>query len=139
MPRQRRHLCEHAAELLPDARVDQDEAANIWIVLPGARPGRVIAGSHLDCVPDGGWLDGCLGVLAALEPAGRIRERPDEEDLAAGIEALCSRWCRRWRSGSQSLQEDQSEDHSELADRACGAGHAVFWCSLQRSLGRFVQ
>ncbi len=27
----------------------------------------MIVGSHLDCVPDGGWLDGCLGVLAGAE------------------------------------------------------------------------
>ena len=26
----------------------------------------MIVGSHLDAVPSGGWLDGCLGVLAAL-------------------------------------------------------------------------
>jgi hydantoinase/carbamoylase family amidase len=74
---ERRRLCERAAELVPEARIDQDEAANIWIVLPGARAGTVIAGSHLDCVPGGGWLDGCLGVLAALEAARRIRERPE--------------------------------------------------------------
>jgi hydantoinase/carbamoylase family amidase len=74
---ERRRLCERASELLPAARIEQDEAANLWIVLPGARAGTVIAGSHLDCVPDGGWLDGCLGVLAALEVARRVSEQPE--------------------------------------------------------------
>lgn len=34
----------------------------------------VMAGSHIDTVPDGGPLDGALGVLAALEVARVIRE-----------------------------------------------------------------
>ena len=44
-----------------------DAAGNNWVTLPGASPTTVIVGSHLDSVPNGGWLDGCLGVLAALE------------------------------------------------------------------------
>jgi hydantoinase/carbamoylase family amidase len=47
--------------------VDTDEAGNLWAVLPGERPETVVLGSHVDSVPDGGWLDGALGVLAALE------------------------------------------------------------------------
>ena len=35
--------------------------------LPGARPECVVAGSHVDAVPRGGWLDGVLGVMGALE------------------------------------------------------------------------
>src|SRR5438093_5220350 len=48
-------------------RVDTDSAGNNWVTLPGASPKTVIVGSHLDSVPNGGWLDGCLGVMAALE------------------------------------------------------------------------
>lgn len=44
-----------------------DPAGNLWITLPGERPERIVLGSHLDSVPNGGWLDGCLGVLAAGE------------------------------------------------------------------------
>jgi allantoate deiminase len=47
--------------------VRTDSAGNDWVVLPGASPKTVIVGSHLDSVPNGGWLDGCLGVTAALE------------------------------------------------------------------------
>jgi N-carbamoyl-L-amino-acid hydrolase len=47
--------------------VELDEAANLWATLPGERPGTVAVGSHIDSVPAGGWLDGALGVMAALE------------------------------------------------------------------------
>src|SRR5262245_15546065 len=48
-------------------RIETDSAGNNWVTLPGASPKTVIVGSHLDSVPNGGWLDGCLGVMAALE------------------------------------------------------------------------
>jgi N-carbamoyl-L-amino-acid hydrolase len=44
-----------------------DSAGNNWVTLPGTSPRTVIVGSHLDSVPNGGWLDGALGVAAALE------------------------------------------------------------------------
>ena len=46
--------------------VEQDEAGNLWVVLPGARPDTIVVGSHLDSVPKGGWLDGALGVMSGL-------------------------------------------------------------------------
>ena len=63
--------------------VDEDEAGNLWATLPGAGQeteddGVVAVGSHLDSVPNGGWLDGALGVMAALEVL-RVasRDRPE--------------------------------------------------------------
>jgi N-carbamoyl-L-amino-acid hydrolase len=47
--------------------VELDEAGNQWATLQGRSPQALIIGSHIDSVPNGGWLDGCLGVLAALE------------------------------------------------------------------------
>jgi len=44
-----------------------DAAGNNWVTLPGASDKTVIVGSHLDSVPNGGWLDGALGVVTALE------------------------------------------------------------------------
>jgi N-carbamoyl-L-amino-acid hydrolase len=44
-----------------------DAAGNHWITLPGESEQAVVLGSHLDSVPNGGWLDGCLGVIAGLE------------------------------------------------------------------------
>ena len=48
-------------------RIETDSAGNNWVTLPGASSKTVIIGSHLDSVPNGGWLDGCLGVMAGLE------------------------------------------------------------------------
>src|SRR6267142_847879 len=47
--------------------IQTDSAGNNWVTLPGASARTVIVGSHLDSVPNGGWLDGALGVAAALE------------------------------------------------------------------------
>src|SRR3954467_3317541 len=47
-------------------RAITDAAGNNWVTLPGASDDVVIVGGHLDSVPDGGWLDGALGVLAGL-------------------------------------------------------------------------
>jgi allantoate deiminase len=44
-----------------------DAAGNSWATLPGASARTVIVGSHLDSVPNGGWLDGALGMMAGLE------------------------------------------------------------------------
>jgi len=48
-------------------RVETDAAGNNWMTRPGASAKTIIIGSHLDSVPNGGWLDGCLGMMAALE------------------------------------------------------------------------
>lgn len=50
-----------------------DGAGNLWATLPGARAESLVIGSHLDSVPGGGWLDGCLGVLAGLEVLRRAK------------------------------------------------------------------
>ena len=44
-----------------------DAAGNSWTTLKGDSDRALILGSHLDSVPNGGWLDGALGVLAGLE------------------------------------------------------------------------
>jgi N-carbamoyl-L-amino-acid hydrolase len=51
-----------------------DAAGNSWTTLRGNSDLALILGSHLDSVPNGGWLDGCLGVLAALEVLRSISE-----------------------------------------------------------------
>jgi allantoate deiminase len=47
--------------------VDTDAAGNLWATAPGDSERFVIIGGHLDSVPNGGWLDGCLNVIAGLE------------------------------------------------------------------------
>jgi len=59
-----------------------DAAGNKWVTLPGDSPRTVIIGGHLDSVPNGGWLDGPLGVLAGLEALRLYRHRPRPVTLA---------------------------------------------------------
>src|ERR1700677_1750699 len=51
-----------------------DAAGNSWTTLEGESDRALILGSHLDSVPNGGWLDGCLGVLAGLEVLRSLSE-----------------------------------------------------------------
>src|SRR4051794_19612292 len=44
-----------------------DAAGNGWVTLNGASEKALLLGGHLDSVPNGGWLDGSLGMLASLE------------------------------------------------------------------------
>ena len=51
-----------------------DAAGNSWTTLHGDSDRILILGSHLDSVPNGGWLDGALGVLASLAVLRGIAE-----------------------------------------------------------------
>src|SRR5215813_2454498 len=51
-----------------------DAAGNNWVTLPGKSDQALLIGGHLDSVPNGGWLDGALNVMAALEILRRISE-----------------------------------------------------------------
>jgi N-carbamoyl-L-amino-acid hydrolase len=63
-----RRAREFLGELLGEIGLEPevDEAGNAWTYLPGGREPALALGSHLDSVPDGGWLDGALGVMGAL-------------------------------------------------------------------------
>jgi N-carbamoyl-L-amino-acid hydrolase len=61
---------EKLAEL--PVEVEVDEAANQWATLPGESSRALLVGGHIDSVPNGGWLDGCLNVLAGLEVLRRL-------------------------------------------------------------------
>ncbi len=62
----REWLAKRLEELGIEAEVDA--AGNLWGALPGADSAApaLALGSHIDSVPDGGWLDGAYGVMAAL-------------------------------------------------------------------------
>jgi N-carbamoyl-L-amino-acid hydrolase len=51
-----------------------DEAGNQWFTLTGASERALVIGGHMDSVPNGGWLDGCLNVLAGVEVLRRLAE-----------------------------------------------------------------
>src|SRR5207247_856325 len=51
-----------------------DAAGNQWFTLRGASNQAVVIGGHIDSVPNGGWLDGALNVVAGVEVLRRIAE-----------------------------------------------------------------
>jgi hydantoinase/carbamoylase family amidase len=84
--------------------VSVDEAGNLWAELEGEGDGFVIVGSHSDSVPAGGWLDGALGIYAAVEalrahadskpPVGlRLVDWADEEGARFGRSLFGSSAC----------------------------------------------
>jgi len=52
--------------------IHNDAAGNFWATLRGEKPQELLMGGHIDSVPNGGWLDGCLNVLAGVEVLRRI-------------------------------------------------------------------
>jgi N-carbamoyl-L-amino-acid hydrolase len=51
-----------------------DEAGNQWFTLAGESDRAVLIGGHMDSVPNGGWLDGALNVMAGVEVLRRVAE-----------------------------------------------------------------
>jgi hydantoinase/carbamoylase family amidase len=52
--------------------IHTDEAGNFWATLRGESDKALLIGGHIDSVPNGGWLDGCLNTLAGVEILRRI-------------------------------------------------------------------
>ena len=52
-----------------------DAAGNFWATLRGGSDRALLIGGHMDSVPNGGWLDGCLNVMAGVEILRRINEQ----------------------------------------------------------------
>src|SRR3954463_6950979 len=68
--RARAWLRERVAETGAEETVDA--AGNQWFTLRGASDKAVLIGGHIDSVPNGGWLDGCLNVMAGVEVLRRF-------------------------------------------------------------------
>jgi N-carbamoyl-L-amino-acid hydrolase len=91
-------------DLINGVTVETDEAGNTWASAPGDHDRFVIVGGHLDSVPNGGWLDGALNMLAGLEvlralapeqrPVGlRLVDWADEEGARFGRSLMGSSAC----------------------------------------------
>src|SRR5262247_782483 len=57
--------------------VHDDAAGNTWATMRGASERALLIGGHMDSVPNGGWLDGCLNVMAGVEILRRIASQFD--------------------------------------------------------------
>lgn len=117
--------------------VERDEAGNLWATLRGASEKAVLIGGHMDSVPNGGWLDGCLNTLAGVETLRalsgtdlpvtvRLVDWADEEGARFGRSLLGSSAC----SGALEVEEvrdltdrdgvrlpDALEEHGVSLDR----------------------
>jgi len=67
------------------AEIERDEAGNLWMTLRGRSEKALLIGGHIDSVPNGGWLDGCLNTLAGLEILRHL------EDAFGGCPAITVR------------------------------------------------
>jgi len=63
-------------EQIDGVSVETDEAGNVWATLPGGSDQSIVMGGHIDSVPDGGWLDGALNVVGALEALRALAAEP---------------------------------------------------------------
>ncbi len=54
------------------AEIHNDAAGNFWATLRGDSEKALLIGGHIDSVPNGGWLDGCLNTLAGVEILRRV-------------------------------------------------------------------
>src|SRR6266478_4313163 len=102
--------------------VHTDAAGNLWTTLRGQSEDELLIGGHMDSVPNGGWLDGCLNVLAGVEILRRINAQyngkppvtvrlvdwADEEGARFGKSLFGSSAC----SGNLNMEEAR-----ELKDR----------------------
>lgn len=126
-------FCEKLQELPVEHHYDA--AGNHWVTLPGVSEKAVLLGGHLDSVPNGGWLDGSLDILAGLEVLRRFNReyagRPpvtirlvdwaDEEGARFGRSLLGSSAF----AGAHSIEADRNRTDKEgvplvEAVRRCG-------------------
>jgi N-carbamoyl-L-amino-acid hydrolase len=77
-----RELLRKRLRKIEGVQIAEDQAGNLWARLEGRRPETVALGSHLDSVPNGGWLDGALGVMAAAEVLRDVASFGPERSVA---------------------------------------------------------
>lgn len=113
---------------------ERDQAGNLWAPVAGEREDFMIVGSHIDAVPDGGWLDGALGLMTALEtvrqlsrsgvtpPIGvRFVDWADEEGARFGRSLIGSSACAR-NLNPDDVRGLQDANGVTLADGLAGCG-----------------
>ncbi len=130
----RKWLREKLEAFCPDVRMD--EAGNLWATLHGESPKALLIGGHIDSVPNGGWLDGCLNTVTGVEILRRINAqyngRPpvtvrvvdwaDEEGARFGKSLFGSSAC----SGHLDMDEARAlKDKQGTALPAALAGHGI--------------
>ena len=114
--------------------VDVDEAGNRWATLRGDSERTVLIGGHIDSVPNGGWLDGCLNVVGGLEVLRRLAgegtppvtvalvDWADEEGARFGRSLLGSSACAGSMRDQEHLRTLVDRDGVSLPDALAAHG-----------------
>jgi hydantoinase/carbamoylase family amidase len=107
---------------------ETDEAGNQWFTLPGDSERELLIGGHIDSVPNGGWLDGALNLVAGVEVVRRIAAegRPpmtirlvnwaDEEGARFGRSLFGSSAAAGSMSDQEELRVRRDADGNQLPD-----------------------
>jgi N-carbamoyl-L-amino-acid hydrolase len=108
------------------AEEEIDEAGNQWFTLPGDSERALLIGGHIDSVPNGGWLDGALNVVAGVEVLRRIAEEgrpPLTVRLVSWADEEGARFGRSLFGSSAAA--GSMKDQDELRRRADAGGEAL--------------
>jgi N-carbamoyl-L-amino-acid hydrolase len=108
------------------AEEETDEAGNQWFTLRGAEERALLLGGHIDSVPNGGWLDGALNMLAAAEVLRRITEEGEPPVTVRLVNWADEEGARFARSlfGSSAAAGSMA-DQDELRTRQDAEGNAL--------------
>jgi N-carbamoyl-L-amino-acid hydrolase len=100
-----------------------DEAGNQWFRLRGRSERALLIGGHIDSVPNGGWLDGCLNVLAGVEVLRRLAEEGEPPVTVSLVNWADEEGARFGRSlfGSSAAAGSMA-DQAELRERTDANG-----------------
>jgi len=103
-----------------------DEAGNQWWTLAGRSEQAVLIGGHIDSVPNGGWLDGALNVIAGVEVMRRLAEEGEPETTVRLVNWADEEGARFGRSlfGSSAAAGSMA-DQDELRARKDADGNAL--------------
>jgi N-carbamoyl-L-amino-acid hydrolase len=119
---------EWLAEKLASTGAEQetDEAGNQWFTLRGSSDRALLIGGHIDSVPNGGWLDGALNVVAGVEVLRRIAEEGEPPVAVRLVNWADEEGARFGRSlfGSSAAAGSMA-DQDELRGRRDADGEAL--------------
>jgi beta-ureidopropionase / N-carbamoyl-L-amino-acid hydrolase len=117
---------EWMAGKLDGIEMEFDEARNQWWTLRGPSDKELLIGGHLDSVPNGGWLDGALNVVAGAEVLRRIAEEGEPPVTVRLVSWADEEGARFGRSlfGS-SAAAGSMDDQDELRQRTDAEGRSL--------------
>ena len=100
--------------------IETDEAGNVWATAPGESEKAVLIGGHIDSVPNGGWLDGALNVVGALEVMRTLapQERPVTLRLVDWADEEGARFGRSLFGSGSAAGALKPDDVRDLEDSA---------------------